>query len=333
MEKKVKGDFCTTCRKNTEYNLQKQNIKKVIRNKEYAFNITSAVCNQCKKEMNIPGLIDLNIKEIDEQYRKYEDIVTIDDIEKLMNIYDIGKSPLSLALGFGEITITRYLAGQIPSKEYSDIIKDVLSNPSNMKKKLNENKDKVAPVTYDKSIKIAIKLEELFSVSEKMLSVLSYVFESIEEITPLALQKLLYFIQGLSYALNDRPMFLDECCAWVHGPVYPKVYNLFKNFKYNPIDDDRFVIFKKRGINLNENERKVIDLVVNTFGEYSGKVLEKITHTEKPWVIARKGYFDDVPSYELITNSDIKSYFKEMNKIYDFSSKEGIKEYIKEKIK
>lgn len=62
-------------------------------------------------------------------------------------------------------------------------------------------------------------------------------------------------------------------------------------------------------------------------------MLEKITHTEKPWVIARKGYFDDVPSYELITNSDIKSYFKEMNKIYDFSSKEGIKEYIKEKIK
>jgi len=70
MEKKVKVDFCTTCRKNTEYNLQKQNIKKVIRNKEYAFNITSAVCKQCKKEMNIPGLIDLNIKEIDEQYRK-----------------------------------------------------------------------------------------------------------------------------------------------------------------------------------------------------------------------------------------------------------------------
>ena len=26
-------------------------------------------------------------------------------------------------LGFGEVTITRYLSGQIPSKEYSDIIK------------------------------------------------------------------------------------------------------------------------------------------------------------------------------------------------------------------
>ncbi|MCI9068193.1 MAG: Asp-tRNA(Asn)/Glu-tRNA(Gln) amidotransferase subunit GatC, partial [Lachnospiraceae bacterium] len=44
-------------------------------------------------------------------------------IEKLMKIYKIGKAPLSLALGFGEVTITRYFSGQIPSKEYSDIMR------------------------------------------------------------------------------------------------------------------------------------------------------------------------------------------------------------------
>ena len=69
--------------------------------------------------MAIPGLIDKNIKEVDEQYRAIEEIVTIEDIERLMKIYKIGKAPLSLALGFGEVTISRYLAGQIPSKNYS----------------------------------------------------------------------------------------------------------------------------------------------------------------------------------------------------------------------
>ena len=77
--------------------------------------------------MDIPGLLDANIRAIDEQYRHAEGIVSIDDIQKIMAIYNIGKAPLSIALGFGEITITRYLSGQMPSKEYSDIIKKALS--------------------------------------------------------------------------------------------------------------------------------------------------------------------------------------------------------------
>jgi PTS system glucitol/sorbitol-specific IIA component len=38
-------------------------------------------------------------------YRQAEGLVTVDDIYKLMTNYKIGKSPLSLALGFGEVTI------------------------------------------------------------------------------------------------------------------------------------------------------------------------------------------------------------------------------------
>ena len=48
-----------------------------------------------------------------------ENLVSIDDIKKLMEIYHLGKAPLSYALGFGEITITRYLYGQIPSRAVS----------------------------------------------------------------------------------------------------------------------------------------------------------------------------------------------------------------------
>ena len=77
------------------------------------FNITVAVCSECGEEMSLPGLIDRNVQEIDDQYRAYEGLVTKDDIENLMSIYNIGKAPLSLALGFGEITITRYLEGQV----------------------------------------------------------------------------------------------------------------------------------------------------------------------------------------------------------------------------
>ena len=126
MLEKRRRDYCIECRKITEYSLQKKDIARNIRNKEYIFWVTSAVCAECGEEMSIPGLIDRNVQEIDEQYRATESLVSIDDIEKIMKIYKIGKGPLSLALGFGEVTITRYLEGQIPSKEYSDIMKMAL---------------------------------------------------------------------------------------------------------------------------------------------------------------------------------------------------------------
>lgn len=328
MVRKNRTDFCITCRKDTEYILQKRNIKKSIKDVEYTFSITVAVCDKCGEEMSIPGLIDKNIQEIDEQYRAYEGIISIEDIEKLMKIYKIGKAPLSLALGFGEVTITRYLSGQIPSKEYSDIMKKALSSPAFMSKKLHENKEKISSAAYSKAIDAIMQLENLFSVSNKMLRVISYIFEKLEEVTPLMLQKLLYFIQGESYALNKKPMFYETCQAWVHGPVYPEVYDMFRDFKYNPIEDARFAIFEGTEDELTNEERKVIDLVVNTFGEYSGKVLERITHEEIPWKLAREGYADNIPSNEVILVEDIATFYTEKNEEYDFSTEAGLKKYI-----
>lgn len=330
MAEKRRIDFCTVCRKETEYTLQKRNIKKKIKEVEYTFGITVAICDECGEEMSIPGLIDKNIQEVNEQYRAYEGIVSIGDIEKLMKIYKIGKAPLSLALGFGEITITRYLSGQIPSKEYSDIMKRALSSPTFMKEKLRENREKIAVAAYNKAMDAAIQLESLFSVSDKMLRVISYVFERLEEVTPLMLQKLLYFIQGVSYALNAKPMFTENCQAWVHGPVYPEVYDIFSDFKYNPIEDARFVIFECAEDVITEEECRTIDLVVNTFGEYGGKVLERITHEEMPWKLARKGYTDNIPSNETITMENIEEYYTEKNAEYDFSTEKGLKKYIRD---
>ena len=330
MTEKGRNDFCTVCRKETEYVLKKRNIIKTIKDVEYMFNITVAVCDKCGEEMSIPGLLDRNIQEIDEQYRAAEGLVSIDDIEKLMKIYKIGKAPLSLALGFGEVTITRYLSGQIPSKEYSDIMKMALSSPAFMKEKLHENKEKIASAAYNKAMEAATQLETLFSVSDKMLRVISYVFEKLEEVTPLMLQKLLYFIQGESYALNGKPMFYENCQAWVHGPVYPEVYDIFRDFKYNPIEDARFAIFEGVEDELADEEYRVIDLVVNTFGEYGGKMLEKITHEETPWKLARKGYADNIPSNEPITMESIEEYYVEKNMEYDFSTEKGLKKYIRD---
>lgn len=328
MAEKGRRDFCIECRKETEYLLQKRDIVKAVKDKEYTFGITVAVCAECGEEMNIHGLIDKNIREIDEQYRTMEGLVSMEDIEKLMKIYKIGKAPLSLALGFGEVTVPRYLEGQVPSKEYSDIVRAALASPAYMKQKLMENREKITDAAYKKAMAAADSLESLFSVSEKMLRVIAYIFEKLEEVTPLSLQKLLYFIQGVYSALYGSPIFLEDCRAWVHGPVYQEVYDLFRDFKYNPIEDARFALLEGTADALTGNEKRVADLVVNTFGMYGGKSLERITHNELPWREARKGYEDSIPSSELLPKEQIMKYYMAVNQKYGIDTEAGLRAYI-----
>ena len=322
-------DFCTECRRETSYTLKKIKINQTIREKEYAFEITAAFCNECGGEMGIPGLMDYNVKELDEQYRKAEEIITVEDIERLMKLYNIGKAPLSLALGFGEVTITRYLAGQVPSKEYSDIMLHALASASYMKELLDQNREKIGETAYKKAYAAATQLENLYvAVPVELLAVIAYIFSALHEVTPLTLQKLLYYIQGNYVAIYDKPLFDAPCEAWVHGPVYRNVYNLFRDFKYNPIDDDRFVPLKESALPLTPEVKEVVDRVLDTFGMYSGKVLESITHKEAPWLDARKGFLPEETSHAEISLDAMKRYFKKVDEKYNIRTEEVLRKYI-----
>ena len=322
-------DFCTECRRETSYTLKKIKINQTIREKKYTFEITAAFCNECGGEMGIPGLMDYNMKEIDEQYRKAEEVITVEDIERLMKLYNIGKAPLSLALGFGEVTISRYLAGQVPSKEYSDIMLHALASATYMKELLDRNREKIGETAYKKAHIAATQMENLYvAVPVELLAVIAYIFSALHEVTPLTLQKLLYYIQGNYVAIYDKPLFDAPCEAWVHGPVYRNVYNLFRDFKYNPIDDDRFVPLKESALPLTLEAKEVVDRVLDTFGMYSGKVLESITHKEAPWLDARKGFLPDETSHAEISLDAMKSYFKKVDEKYNIRTEDGLREYI-----
>lgn len=320
--------FCPECREHSHWELKKEVRAYEIKGKTYNFEMPFAYCKNCGEEIEVHGLMDLRAGELDRQYREAEDIVSIKDIENLMELYNIGKAPLSLALGFGEITITRYLKGQIPSKEYSDVIKKALESPGYMLVLLNENIEKIGLPAYKKAESSIKELQSLLNLSEKMLSVISYIFEKAREVTPLALQKMLYFIEGFFMAFYNTTLYKEDCVAWLHGPVYEAVYDIFKTFKFSPIDDLRFVILKNRFNDLSQREKEVIDLIVDSFGMYSGKALEVITHKEEPWINARKGFSPTEPSRVCIPKKDIEKYFKDVYAKYDIKSLDGVKQYI-----
>lgn len=327
-------DFCTSCREDTEYNLHKEPVEVNVKNKSYVFHLTVATCDKCGSQMDIPGLMDINNREIDEQYRENEGLISISDIENLMKVYQMGKAPLSLALGFGEITISRYLSGQIPSKEYSDIMRRALDDPDYMQILLDQNRNKIADAAYYKAAAAISDLKKIFNISDKLKQVISYIFKQLDEVTPLMLQKLLYYTQAVFMIKNNGlALFEEDCQAWVHGPVYRDVYKLFSNFKYNAIEDFRFSMMRDKANKLAENEIEAINLVLNTFGIYGGKTLEWITHKETPWKDARQGYAEDEPSQVIIEKDAIRDYFESIDEQYNLKTEEGIKKYMKAMLK
>jgi uncharacterized phage-associated protein len=64
--------------------------------------------------------------------------------------------------------------------------------------------------------------------------------EAGDSITHLKLQKLLYYAQAWSLALNGIALFEDDFEAWAHIPVLPKVYQEYKDYGLNDLPSSGF---------------------------------------------------------------------------------------------
>ena len=145
---------------------------------------------------------------------------------------------MSLLLGWGETTLTRYIDGDIPSKPYSDKLIQILENKDYYLKILNKNKNSITNNAYAKSLKACSNINSDYIKISKIESVAKYILKSTTEVTPLVLQKLLYYIQGFNKVLNDEFSFQKDCEAWVHGLVYKNIYKSYKEFGYDPIKEE-----------------------------------------------------------------------------------------------
>lgn len=121
--------------------------------------------------------------------------------------------------------------------------------------------------------------------------------EDTDEISNLKLQKLLYYAQGASLALRNKPMFEDDIEAWKHGPVVPTVYRKYKN------SGSSGIMNIEEPKNLSKEDLEILKMVYDTFGEYSAWGLRNLTHSESPWIETERN--------QVIPQEKIKNYFKE----------------------
>lgn len=316
--------FCEHCRETVEIVTNTVSKSSIIKDKKYEYEGTDAVCMECNNPIFVPQIHDYNLAQLDLAFRNEENIITVDEIKGVLEKYSIGKRPLSSLLGWGEITLTRYLDGSIPTKQYSEILKKIFTDAKYFYEILEQNKGKIAEATYEKVREKTLSEIGIVNFESKIEQVVQYLIIKCEDITPLALQKLLYYSQSFHKAFHGVFLFEDDCEAWVHGPVYKEVYWKYKHYGYNTIGVPEFAI---ENSTISDIEKETIDRVIHNFGCYSGKILEMMTHVESPWIETRGDLPFNAPCNKVIDKSLLEKYFTDIKQKFKMLNLADIKDY------
>lgn len=141
-------------------------------------------------------------------------------------------------------------------------------------------------------------------------------------ISPLKLQKLLYYIQAwymVFYGRNTLP-FEDVPQAWVNGPVYPKIYHQYKSKTANMCDHLKASDFFDGPLEIeldrltkimNGLDFELLESVIMLYGRKSQNDLIFLTHSELPWVEKREGLRPFDRSERPLSLDTMHDYYKE----------------------
>jgi uncharacterized phage-associated protein len=140
-------------------------------------------------------------------------------------------------------------------------------------------------------------------------------------LTPMKLQKLIFFAHGWNLAIYDEPLIADSIEAWRFGPVIPSLYREFRNVGGGAIteraSDFDFANFDIVVPELDPSDKRTRLLLEKVWEKYGGLTaiqLSNMTHLDgTPWAVARAG--DRTSNNVPISDDSIKQYFKGLARV------------------
>jgi uncharacterized phage-associated protein len=120
--------------------------------------------------------------------------------------------------------------------------------------------------------------------------------QSPDGITPMKLQKLLYYIKVWTL-VAEQELVSAGFEHWDFGPVNREVYDTYKQYGKSIIDSNQ-----SDNVYINEPERKLVDFIVENYIKFDAFALSTMTHMEEPWQKTQRN--------NIIPNDLIKSYYR-----------------------
>jgi uncharacterized phage-associated protein len=121
-------------------------------------------------------------------------------------------------------------------------------------------------------------------------------------VSAMKLEKLAYYSQAWSLVWDESPLFVERVEAWAGGPVIPALYHQHKGM---------FLIEGWKGdpSALSKSQLETIDSVISYYGGMTAQGLSDLTHSETPWIEARKGLAPLERGNSEITHAAMAEYY------------------------
>jgi uncharacterized phage-associated protein len=130
--------------------------------------------------------------------------------------------------------------------------------------------------------------------------------EAGDSITHLKLQKLVYYAQAWSLALRNEPLFDEDVQAWAHGPVAESVFQTYRGYGFDAIPAPTVVPA------VGEDVAGHLSTILATYGDFSAKHLERMTHSEAPWLLARGDLAPEMRSNTPLAKAEMASFYQKL---------------------
>lgn len=147
-----------------------------------------------------------------------------------------------------------------------------------------------------------------------------FIRRSLEEnkpISPMKLQKLVYYAYGWYWAFKNDKLFDEPILAWKYGPVIDSLYHKLKFYGNGNITEPVSTLDVTRlHINYPEivpEDWQFLGMIWTSFYPYDAIQLSSSTHAEgSPWDLTAKKYGGYMPPGVTIDDGLIKDYFNRM---------------------
>jgi len=291
--------FCASCNAFVDYMTHYEDVTQKVKEDTFTLNVGVPRCAICQHEVFVEEVDQKTQEHFFNAYREKHHIIGVDEIIAIRKRIGLNQRDFSRLLGLGEISISRYELGSLPSQAISTLIQSSQSIKA-VKSMYETNSDSISELGKKKIESFLAKhTTDMYtgncSFNSQKLYELTYVLTkeshiNNEKMYPTKMNKLLFYVDFLYYKLFNRSVTGTTYLKLPYGPV-PKFsdyhYEMNSLITLEAEDEKRWMVPKNSDViisKLSDKEIRLATSIYAFFSKHKSKDISEYSHLEKGWI-------------------------------------------------
>ncbi len=292
--------YCPKSEKKEEYIVKVDKVTRNVKDIPYTLPVKVAYCKSCNEEVFVMSIEEEVQQVFFDAYRADHDLPTIEEIIQTRKKLDLTQRDFSRLLGFGEITISRYELGSLPSATNAQTILSA-NDTYNLERYFEQNKSKLSE-SGQSSVMNYLNIHNnqinkgntSWSIEKFHQLVALFVKKTqVEDSKPVyltKLNKLLYYTDFNAFNKLGKSITGSKYVKLSFGPVPNNAEWKYDQNPYVSFEKDEenrtSITYQKDPLNtsLSEEEIQIAEAIYSHFKYFNTNEISEASHKESGWL-------------------------------------------------